>query len=99
MGAVTAPDLYRCAISVDGITDLPAYALKEQYFVAHIAYLARYDSGKLSDTSPVNLADKIKASVLLVHGGQDWRIRIGRISIDGTGAQARREIGGRNLFR
>ncbi|MBW8777513.1 MAG: prolyl oligopeptidase family serine peptidase, partial [Stenotrophomonas sp.] len=37
------------------------------------AELARFDNGKMSDSSPVNLADKIKASVLLVHGEQDWR--------------------------
>ena len=72
MGAATAPDLYRCAISLDGITDLPAYADTHHYFGARFAYLARFDNGKMSETSPVSLADKIKASVLLVHGGRDW---------------------------
>jgi dienelactone hydrolase len=72
MGAATAPDLYRCAVSVDGVTDLSDYAYTRHFFGGRFAALARFDNGKLSETSPVNLADKIKASVLLVHGGQDW---------------------------
>jgi dienelactone hydrolase len=72
MGAATAPELYRCVISLDGITDLPAYADTHHYFGARFAFFARFDNGKMSETSPVNLADKINASVLLVHGGQDW---------------------------
>ena len=71
MGAVTAPDLYRCAISFDGIADLPAYSLTRRYFSGSLAELPRYDNGKLSETSPVNLADRIKATVLLVHSRQD----------------------------
>ena len=73
MGAATAPDLYRCAVSVDGIADLPAYAYTRHFFGARFAELARFDNGHMSDSSPVNLADKIKGSVLLVHGAQDWR--------------------------
>jgi dipeptidyl aminopeptidase/acylaminoacyl peptidase len=72
MGAATAPDLYRCAISFDGLSNLPDYAFNRRFFGPHFANLARFDNGKLSETSPVNRADQIKASVLLVHGRQDW---------------------------
>jgi dienelactone hydrolase len=72
MGAIREPDLYRCAISFDGITDLPDYSFTRRFFGAGPAELARYDNGKLSAISPVNLAEGIKASVLLVHARQDW---------------------------
>src|SRR5262249_30499531 len=48
------------------------YAYTRHFFGARFAELARFDNGKMSDSSPVNLVDKIKASVLLFHGEQDW---------------------------
>jgi dienelactone hydrolase len=71
MGAVTQPDLYRCVVSFDGISDLPDYAYNRAFFGGRFVTLARFDNGKLSETSPINHADQIKAPVLLVHSRLD----------------------------
>ena len=78
MGAAIEPDLYRCAVGGAGIYDLTLLEksgdIRQRR--AGIAYLRQAvgdDDEKLRGRSPVYLADRIKARVLLVHGGGDRR--------------------------
>ncbi len=78
MGAAIEPDLYRCAVGGAGIYDLTLLEksgdIRQRR--AGIAYLRRAvgdDDEKLRARSPVYLADRIKARILLVHGGSDRR--------------------------
>jgi dipeptidyl aminopeptidase/acylaminoacyl peptidase len=77
MNAARYPDLYRCAVGYVGVYDLPLMyqdgdiretmwgrATLEQY-IGH---------ANLSANSPVNHADKIKIPVMLIHGGEDFRV-------------------------
>ncbi|MCR5878104.1 S9 family peptidase [Phenylobacterium sp. J367] len=80
MGAVRRPDLYRCAVSIAGVSDLAAMLAFEredgedspayQYWVRTIGHPER-DAEKLRLASPRRCAEAIKAPVLLIHGLED----------------------------
>ena len=80
-GAALTPDLYRCAVSIAGVSDLAAfvkwYRFEHGPQSAGSAYWIRAigdpDRGlqRLRSVSPVHLADEIKADVLLIHGDRD----------------------------
>ena len=77
MGVAREPDLYRCAIGGAGIYDLSIMESSGDIreLRGGIAYLRQVlrGAGDMPERSPVNLADRIKARVLLMHGGWDRR--------------------------
>lgn len=79
MGVVKTPDFYRCAISVNGVSNV--YDLVKDRRAFWLSYNAideqiGNDNATLKAISPVNFADKIKAPVLLVHGTDDRQVEI-----------------------
>lgn len=79
MGAVKTPDFYRCAISVNGVSNV--YDLVKDRRAFWLSYNAideqiGNDNTTLKSISPVNFAEKIKAPVLLVHGTDDRQVEI-----------------------
>lgn len=79
MGAVKTPDFYRCAISVNGVSNV--YDLVKDRRAFWLSYNVvdeqiGNDNATLKSISPVNFADKIKAPVLLVHGTDDRQVEI-----------------------
>jgi dipeptidyl aminopeptidase/acylaminoacyl peptidase len=77
MGAARAPELYRCAVSFAGVTDLVELALDagqfrnmKEAFEAQIGS-ADTDRERLRATSPRFLAAKMGVPLLLMHGTQD----------------------------
>jgi dipeptidyl aminopeptidase/acylaminoacyl peptidase len=77
-GAFREPDLFKCAVGVAGVYDLPLMFEKGdiQERESGINYLKDAlgtDTNELRARSPVYNADKIKAKVLLVHGKDDER--------------------------
>jgi dipeptidyl aminopeptidase/acylaminoacyl peptidase len=78
MGAAMTPDLYRCAVSVAGVTDI-AYLLSSSRNYLEYKLVKEQlgsDRSALSARSPVNQADKIKVPVLLIHGDKDRVVRV-----------------------
>jgi dipeptidyl aminopeptidase/acylaminoacyl peptidase len=84
MGVAKDPDLYKCAVDYVGVTDLPLLLTATWSDFAYTDYL-EYDSKKLvgdvdkdakrlHDTSPDQLADRIKVPVLMAYGGADVRV-------------------------
>lgn len=79
--AALAPDRYRCAISLGGVSDLPDYMdFVRDGTNAYSVVLRRWrdllgdpvgEASLLAARSPVAMADRIKAPVLLVHGLED----------------------------
>tara|TARA_B100000029_G_C17592898_1_gene963127 strand:+ start:901 stop:2838 length:1938 start_codon:yes stop_codon:yes gene_type:complete len=76
MGAATS-DLYKCSVSFAGVSDLlyllddsRRYGGEETLRIM----LGNKSRQELKDTSPVNLANKIKIPVLLVQGDDDSRV-------------------------
>jgi dipeptidyl aminopeptidase/acylaminoacyl peptidase len=78
------PELYRCGVSIAGVTDWPA--IYEDSDVAESKSATRYwreqigdpakdkDLPRLRAVSPVNFADKIVAPVLIIQGKADARV-------------------------
>lgn len=79
MGVVREPELYRCAVSTAGATDLN---LTRKWGDTHRSeygrhYLDTYvgdDPADLYERSPIKHVAKIQAPILLVHGRHDYRV-------------------------
>jgi dipeptidyl aminopeptidase/acylaminoacyl peptidase len=75
-GAVSAPDLYKCAIGYVGVYDLPQALGRRD--AAETLYVEDYwkrtmgtDETSLARHSPVYQLDNLKAKVMLIVGGRD----------------------------
>lgn len=77
MGAIKIPDLYRCAVSINGVSDLEAIIHHDRQYVgggaAARAQIGDFwsDSARLAATSPARHAARIQAPVLLIQGSAD----------------------------
>ena len=73
MGAVKTPDLYRCAISVNGVTDLAQLRFNRRYYTnSKINREVMNDGG--DEYSPIENVSKIKIPILLAHGELDRNV-------------------------
>ncbi|MDD8060846.1 alpha/beta hydrolase family protein [Shewanella metallivivens] len=73
MGVAKTPDLYRCAISVAGVTDLE-YLVKSSRGYDNSKIVKKQigdDYDDLYQRSPISKAANIKVPVLLIHGTKD----------------------------
>jgi dipeptidyl aminopeptidase/acylaminoacyl peptidase len=79
MSAVREPDLYRCVVSIAGVSDLRALYEQEQRFYGG-RYRAKYSIGsdvdELKAGSPLRAPEKITAPVLMVHGDDDIQVNV-----------------------
>ncbi len=77
MGGAKTPDLFRCVVSLAGVSDLIAMANFRAHFVNGADVFSKQvgsawdDRQQLKDTSPRRLAANFKAPVLLLHGSDD----------------------------
>lgn len=84
MGAVKTPDLYSCAISINGVTDLIAQAkfdakkFKGDRDLVDYVYKSighpRKDKARLQQTSPAMRASEIKIPVMIFQGTLDQTV-------------------------
>jgi dipeptidyl aminopeptidase/acylaminoacyl peptidase len=79
MGVATEPGLFKCAIGYAGVYELAA--MSGQGDIDNTAYGRQYladifenNPEWLHARSPARLAERIKAPVLLIHGGKDQRV-------------------------
>ena len=78
-GAVREPELYRCAIGAHGVYDLPMMftrgdVQKALFGQEYMKEILGSNQEELAQYSPVAFADRIKAKVMLIVGGQDERV-------------------------
>lgn len=73
MGATKTPDLFQCAISFAGISDIKKLRSGSRYYENKNAMREQLgnDMEQLKKTSPVRMVDKIKVPILLIHGSKD----------------------------
>ena len=77
MGAIKTPELYRCAISWAGVTDVPAMMRHDKNHTLPARYSRWRDrvrgeaDANLRDVSPVRRASEVGIPVLLMHGTDD----------------------------
>lgn len=78
MGVSKTPDLFKCAVSFAGISDLEELSRLYRYFTNRNAARTQIgrDKNQLRDTSPVNLVEHIKAPILLIHGEDDVSVPV-----------------------
>ncbi len=80
MGAVREPDLFRCAVSINGVSDLPMFVKQLDYFryanVRKPLVVDPPDAQTVEGRSPLSEAAKIKIPILLVHGKNDHIVPI-----------------------
>ncbi len=78
MGAVKTPELYQCAISFAGVTDVAYLVSKARRYDSYEIVKEQIGSKRslLKEVSPVNHVEKIQVPVLLVHGDEDRSVRI-----------------------
>jgi pimeloyl-ACP methyl ester carboxylesterase len=80
-GGALTPDLYKCVISVAGVSDLPEMLkyVSDRYggYSSSVAYWSEFlgnreaDAAELRQWSPTSMAAAFKAPVLLLHGEND----------------------------
>ncbi len=78
-GAVKEPDLYRCAIGYVGVYDLSLMYTdgdisERTASKNYLRVTLGTDPAVLAARSPINQLDKLKANVMLIVGGQDYRV-------------------------
>ena len=78
MGAIKTPDLFRCAVSMAGVTDLRRRLDRANQSRFADLNLPRFDSDPaiIEANSPVLHADRIHIPILLVHGRRDFTVSI-----------------------
>jgi dipeptidyl aminopeptidase/acylaminoacyl peptidase len=79
MSAVRAPELYQCAIGYAGIYDLGTMFSESDIpdswgGKAYLEDALGHDAKLLSDYSPINHVDSLRADVMLIHGEKDNRV-------------------------
>jgi len=95
MGAIAAPDLYKCAIATAGLTDLNLHwkwgdTHRSKWGRSYLNEAMGKDQKELYELSPVKHAAEIKADLMLVHGVRDPRVsyehaKAMRIALDAIG--------------
>jgi dipeptidyl aminopeptidase/acylaminoacyl peptidase len=80
LGAARNSDLYKCSISINGISDLEMLRENANLAGASTAALLTEQIGsdkeKLQQDSPADHAASVGIPVLLIHGDLDWRVQI-----------------------
>ncbi len=78
MGLMQTPELYRCGIDIAGVTDWVSLIKYDQENIPLGSHFIRTnigdpekDAAELHAVSPVELVDKIRAPLLIVHGKDD----------------------------
>jgi len=85
-GGAFSPELYKCIVSIAGVSDLPRMISKTKSQNKSYSSIVKYWEKKIGDSkeeqeklislSPVNFADKFNAPVLLLHGTDDTVVPI-----------------------
>ena len=85
-GAALTPDRYKCAASIAGVADLNEFLRQRQAAAGGESMAADWwrisigdreeDRERIRGVSPVNLADRVKIPILLIHGTDDTVVPI-----------------------
>jgi dipeptidyl aminopeptidase/acylaminoacyl peptidase len=85
-GATLTPERYACAASVNGVSDLMQMITTESLQTGRNSMSSDYwrlsigdrseDRGRIREASPVNLTERVRAPILLIHGVDDTVVPI-----------------------
>lgn len=70
------PELYRCAVSFAGVSDLPEMIKYDRFFIGGLGTTEYWRSRAedLKDVSPINHASRTGIPILVIHGKKDRRV-------------------------
>lgn len=85
-GAAFTPDLYACAVSINGVADLPGMLMYERQHYGPESDPVSYWQGEIGgasdqsviERSPLNAVASIKVPVLLLHASDDTVVPVGQ---------------------
>ena len=90
-GATLSPELYACTVAGAGVSDLPQILSTANREHGHDSGVVSYwyqfigkrsdDAARLDAASPAKHADQVRGPVLLVHGEDDYTVRIDQSEI------------------
>jgi dipeptidyl aminopeptidase/acylaminoacyl peptidase len=92
-GATFSPDLYACAVSYAGLSDLDRYLYTGTSFDSEPKTVWKrrigsdIDAHKSEAVSPANFADRVKIPVLLLHSDKDTTVPIEQSAIEDRALQ------------
>lgn len=94
MGAAKTPDLFQCAISFAGMSDLVKMSSNFRHFTNKNTARKQFgeDKGQLKETSPVRLVERIKVPVLLIHGEDDVTVPVEQSRIMASALKSQNKI-------
>jgi dipeptidyl aminopeptidase/acylaminoacyl peptidase len=77
-GIIKDPDLYKCAISIAGVSNLSRGVNAFEKYLYGKTYKFQWDrmSPDFAAVSPINFVSKVKVPMLLIHGKQDVTVDI-----------------------
>lgn len=78
MAAVKTPDLFKCAVSFAGVSDLEQLVSRSRYFLnsKFVKNQIGDDDDDLERRSPASYAKQVKIPILLVHGDEDRIVHV-----------------------
>ena len=78
MGLIKTPDIYRCAVSINGVYDLPKFIIDDKDYVGGSVWTRHMglDGESARTVSPVHQVDRIQAPLLIIHAEDDGRVQL-----------------------
>jgi dipeptidyl aminopeptidase/acylaminoacyl peptidase len=82
-GAIRNPEIYRCAASFAGVSDLPAMLRYDRKLFSATRYFKEWrnrvlgegeDDADLKSVSPINHADRLRVPLFIAHGEKDENV-------------------------
>lgn len=79
MSVIREPNLYQCAVSYVGVTDLPTFLNEQKGKLrrsteAYLEQVLGENENELAEQSPLNHVAKIQVPLFIAHGGDDSRV-------------------------
>lgn len=80
IGLVTAPELYKCGIGINGVYNLPQQIADSNEYVGGTAWTRHIglDGESTRSVSPHHQASRYVAPFLIIHAEDDHRVRVGQ---------------------
>lgn len=76
MGVIQAPELYRCAVSINGVLNLPGLIADDQKYIGGSEWTEHVglDEARASEVSPYHQAERIEDPMLVIQAEDDTRV-------------------------
>lgn len=76
MGAIQEPELYQCAVSINGVLNLPRLISDDKQYIGGRAWTRHMglSEAKASDVSPYHLAEELEDPLLIIQAEDDSRV-------------------------